>query len=1062
MLTRINPDMMLIQPFTQGLWRQNSSAMFLPTIRTCLKLVYVLILLCIIGLAVIGIAIWNFDLDKYTQELSARMSEALHQQVSIGSGKLSFRDGIAVELQQLAIGSDQEVRVRIPKISATLEIIPLLHGQFQLKEVRLIEPQVELKLAANASHPQAATSNLMETLGIDVISVYNASLHIAKEGVPAPWNDLQFSGVNAVLRNWQTGRQGSLALVGSLPEFHAGLALETTLPSTAEAPHWSEEPFRGRLKFSIDNPANPPELASQVKLPKAYSLDLSFNGTPSAGIPISLSLAAASSDAPLASVKGLWTYRAGAHDFSDLSGQIFNIPLRGEVHFSADAASASRSLYGNLAVTPFDISTPAIRYWQLPVISKLATGKVNQLQLNFAQSWDSKKPAAELPIFNLALNLENLAWGDSKLQTIPNLTAELLFQKDQVEVRKSHIILPTGDPLQVEGRIESVFKQPRLDLRATGELSLHPLQQLVQSPDKLHLSGTTPFMASLYGELSDLNLGLSADFATNGIGFADVFKKTPQQKALLSLKGSLSNNMVTVEQLELELDNQLIAARLSGDLAYGLPSFNVSLAPLDLKKLARYSPFLDQRDFSGVLSAELKQQDNSPELTLHINNGAAYLTHALGPLNSIFGNVTLNRKRMSFKQLRASLGKSAFSIDGGIDDWQKPRLRLDLSSPRVRAHDLFFSDQTLILYDVNGRLLIDGNGIEYAPVRLRVENDTLVTVTGRLKSFEAPQVLLDVQAETANVLNVIKLFTGPAHKGDGTGKAPYVRITTNIKTGTLGDLRFKNAEATIQFNQGMLDIHPLNFHNGMGTCSGRVVFNGKEEAYPLKVSGHIKGIDAQVIYRDFFKKDGLINGDLQADFYIEGKPDEQFWASARGGIGLQVRDGVLNKFNSLAKVFSLLNVSQLFALKLPDLQTEGMPFSLMEGSLKIADGYLATEDLKITSEAMNLSLVGRQGLLDDSLDFVLGVMPLRTVDKIVTSIPLAGWVLAGDDKALLTAQFKLEGTGAEPKVTAIPLASLSEGVLGIFKRTFGLPGKLAKDIGSALSREEKESGEDSK
>ncbi len=1036
--------------------------MFLPTIRTCLKLVYVLILLIIIGLAVIGIVIWNFDLDKYTQELSASMSEALHQQVSIGRGKLSFSGGIAVELQQLTIGSDQEIRVRVPKISATLEIIPLLHGRYQLKEVRLIEPQVELKLTTNDPPSKPLTSNLLETLGIDVISVYNASLHIAKEGIPAPWNDLRLSEFNAVLRNWQTGKKGSLTLVGTLPDFHARMSLETTLPSTAEIPHWSEELFRGRLQFSIDNPSAPPELASQLIMPKAYSLDLSFSGTPSAGIPISLSLAAATSDAPLASVKGQWRYRAGSHDFSDFSGQFFGIPLSGEVHFSSDASSSSGSLYGNLVAAPFNISDPAIQYWQLPVISELKGGKVNQLQLNFAQSWNSENPPAELPILNLAINLDNLEWGASKLQTLPNLTAEMLFQKDRIDIRKSHIILPTGDPLQVEGRIESVFKQPQLDLKATGELSLSPLQQLVQSAKGLHLSGTAPFVASLHGPLRNLDLSLDTDFTTNAIALGNWLNKTSQQKAMLSIKGALSNNKVTLDQLALELDNQRIAASMSGDLAYGLPSFIFRLAPLDLKKLARYSPFLDQRNFSGVLSAELKHPGKSPELMLHIDNGAAYLTHALGPLNSIFGNVVLNKNKLSFKQLKASLGKSAFSVDGGIDDWQKPRLRLDLSSPRVRAHDLFFSDQRLILYDVNGRLLIDGNGIEYTPVRLRVENDTLVTVTGKLKSFVAPQVLLDVQAETANVLNVIKLFTGPAHKGDGTGKAPYVRITTHIKTGILGDLRFKNADATIKFDQGMLDIFPLNFFNGMGNCSGRVVFDGKEETFPLKVSGHLEGIDAQVIYRDFFKKEGLINGALQGDFYIEGKPDEQFWATARGAVDLQISDGVLNKFNSLAKVFSLLNVSQLFTLKLPDLQTEGMPFSLMEGSLKIADGYLATEGLKITSEAMNLSLVGRQGLMDNSLDFILGVMPLRTVDKIVTSIPIAGWVLAGDDKALLTAQFKLEGTSEEPKVTAIPIASLSEGVLGIFKRTFGLPGKLAKDIGSVLNRDEKKSGEDSK
>jgi hypothetical protein len=114
---------------------------------------------------------------------------------------------------------------------------------------------------------------------------------------------------------------------------------------------------------------------------------------------------------------------------------------------------------------------------------------------------------------------------------------------------------------------------------------------------------------------------------------------------------------------------------------------------------------------------------------------------------------------------------------------------------------------------------------------------------------------------------------------------------------------------------------------------------------------------------------------------------------------------------------------------------------------------MTTEDLKITSEAMNLSLIGTQSLLDDRLDFNLGVMPLRTVDKVITSIPIAGWVLTGKDKALLTAHFKIEGTTEQPKVTPVPIDSVSKTVFGILKRTLGLPGKLVKDVGTLIKKE---------
>jgi len=166
-----------------------------------------------------------------------------------------------------------------------------------------------------------------------------------------------------------------------------------------------------------------------------------------------------------------------------------------------------------------------------------------------------------------------------------------------------------------------------------------------------------------------------------------------------------------------------------------------------------------------------------------------------------------------------------------------------------------------------------------------------------------------------------------------------------------------------------------------------------------------------------------------------------------------VKDGVLRKFSGLAKVFSLLNVSQIFSGKLPDMDTEGMPFSLLQGSASIAQGKINTEDLTITSEAMNLSLFGSHNLINDQIDFTLEVMPLRTVDKVITKIPIAGWILAGKNKALLTAYFKLDGPSEQPHVSAIPLDSVSKTVFGIFKRTLGLPAKLVKDVGSLFDQE---------
>ena len=98
---------------------------------------------------------------------------------------------------------------------------------------------------------------------------------------------------------------------------------------------------------------------------------------------------------------------------------------------------------------------------------------------------------------------------------------------------------------------------------------------------------------------------------------------------------------------------------------------------------------------------------------------------------------------------------------------------------------------------------------------------------------------------------------------------------------------------------------------------------------------------------------------------------------------------------------------------------EGMPFDHLQASVALRQGVLSTEDSFIESNAMNLSAVGTFSLISDELDLILGIKPLRTVDKIVTNIPLAGWLLTGEEKALITAQFKISGTSKNPEVEAI-------------------------------------------
>jgi hypothetical protein len=111
---------------------------------------------------------------------------------------------------------------------------------------------------------------------------------------------------------------------------------------------------------------------------------------------------------------------------------------------------------------------------------------------------------------------------------------------------------------------------------------------------------------------------------------------------------------------------------------------------------------------------------------------------------------------------------------------------------------------------------------------------------------------------------------------------------------------------------------------------------------------------------------------------------------------------------------------------------------------------MATQDLFITSNAINISIVGSADIVREELNLTLGAQPLQTVDKIINRIPIVGWLLTGKDKDLLTAYFEAKGKWASPQVSAIPVKSLGRGILHIFVRAFQLPVKLFTDTGEVI------------
>jgi uncharacterized protein YhdP len=171
----------------------------------------------------------------------------------------------------------------------------------------------------------------------------------------------------------------------------------------------------------------------------------------------------------------------------------------------------------------------------------------------------------------------------------------------------------------------------------------------------------------------------------------------------------------------------------------------------------------------------------------------------------------------------------------------------------------------------------------------------------------------------------------------------------------------------------------------------------------------------------------------------EGEDFQKVKESLQGSLRFEVEKGIIERWGILSKIFSILNVSQLFMGRLPDLKTKGLPFHQIRASYHIKDGVVSTEDFLVDSDAMRITLIGKVDLGKNTIEARIGVHPLVTIDTILSNVPIAGYILTGKDKAFISYFYEVKGNVDDPKVEAIPLKSIEEPSWGIIKRLLETP-----------------------
>ncbi len=198
-------------------------------------------------------------------------------------------------------------------------------------------------------------------------------------------------------------------------------------------------------------------------------------------------------------------------------------------------------------------------------------------------------------------------------------------------------------------------------------------------------------------------------------------------------------------------------------------------------------------------------------------------------------------------------------------------------------------------------------------------------------------------------------------------------------------------------------------------------------------------------------KDARIEGKflLKAEMWAEGAKDP-LKEGSQGSLLFISRNGRIYRWTLLSRLFGMLNVVGLFKGDFPDFTQKGFTYDhfVITGALR--DGYLYLDEFVLDGPALKIVGEGRIDISEGEVDIVLLLAPLKTVDTVISHIPIVGRIITGKSGTFISVPFSVTGPLDNPKVTLLPPEAVGNGLWGVLKRTLETPLELFNTITSQL------------
>jgi len=268
------------------------------------------------------------------------------------------------------------------------------------------------------------------------------------------------------------------------------------------------------------------------------------------------------------------------------------------------------------------------------------------------------------------------------------------------------------------------------------------------------------------------------------------------------------------------------------------------------------------------------------------------------------------------------------------------------------------------------------------------------------------------------------------------------RIISRLDSFSLNDLRWSPFNATVRLDNKEWHYRIEDAQLCGIETTGHIFIT--PEAMSITLSPRAQEAAMDDTMTCLLEKPNLIDGQFDLAGRLEAKgPTGQLDRSISGQLELNARRGRIYRFNLLSKALAVVNLTELFRGKLPDLMQGGLAYENMDIQVDIQDSVCTIKQAVIDGSSANIAGQGTVNLATGETEMIVLVAPFKTVDALVKYTPLIGDWLGG---TLVSIPVRVSGPFSDPTVTPLSPSAVGSSLMNLMKKTVNLPVQIVEPL----------------